>query len=245
MSPQLRNLLILSFTAAVGGITYVTYVPTPPDVKNSALKAAGLTDGEMLVQVCPERLTDAAAANINKQQPGALRPGQRYARVGRVGFCFSDDGGTCLSSGVPLRAGALVVPSLRQAAPDAGFTSDAGEEDTDDALRFSDGACRLVDCVAFRTDAGLAANWCNVNRSVNGVALAAQPCMIPNGWKGADGGWDETGQVDCLFTGPYGLPDGGARWRGFNVGPREYATGGACVPVECSVVAGDVPQEWL
>jgi len=38
---------------------------------------------------------------------------------------------------------------------------------------------------------------------------------------------------------------GGPRWRGVNVGPREFAVGSQCLPVECSVVSGDVPQEWL
>ena len=79
------------------------------------------------------------------------------------------------------------------------------------------------------------------------IALALQPapCMIPNGWKAADGGWDETGTVDCRFGGPYAESDGGPRWRGYNVGPREYSVGAACIPVECSVVAGDKPEEWL
>jgi hypothetical protein len=51
--------------------------------------------------------------------------------------------------------------------------------------------------------------------------------------------------VDCKFTGPFGLSDGGARWRGFNTGPREFAVGADCVPVECGVVAGDVPFDFL
>lgn len=100
---------------------------------------------------------------------------------------------------------------------------------------------------------------------LNSLALQPSPCMMPNGWnRGADGGWceeteclaqgggyracgvgDTCGEVDCKFAGPYALPDGGARWRGFNVGAREFAVGAACVPVSCSVVAGDVPSEWL
>jgi hypothetical protein len=101
---------------------------------------------------------------------------------------------------------------------------------------------------------------------LNSLALQVSPCMIPGGWgRGADGGWceeteclatggigyrpcvagDTCGEVDCKFNGPYALEDGGPRWRGFNAGPREYAVGAACVPVSCSVVAGDVPSEWL
>jgi len=71
--------------------------------------------------------------------------------------------------------------------------------------------------------------------------------MIPDG-RLPDGGWlDDApeGAIDCKFNGPYGLPDGGPRWRGVNVGPREFAVGSQCLPVECSVVSGDVPQEWL
>ena len=76
--------------------------------------------------------------------------------------------------------------------------------------------------------------------------MKPSPCMLPNGWR-ADGGWCEEscGVVDCRGVGPYGEMDGGPRWRGFNVTPRDYAVGADCVPVECSVVAGDVPQEWL
>lgn len=82
----------------------------------------------------------------------------------------------------------------------------------------------------------------------NLLALQPSPCMIPNGWR-ADGGWceEECGQVDCKFSFPSPFPydDGGYKWRGFNAYPRAAASGSDCVPVECSVVSGDVPSEWL
>ncbi len=57
--------------------------------------------------------------------------------------------------------------------------------------------------------------------------------MLPNGWR-ADGGWceEECGVVNCRGVGPYGEMDGGARWRGCNVVPRDYAVGPDCLPVE-------------
>lgn len=145
--------------------------------------------------------------------------------------------------------------------------------DSDDAFQYRQDGCAVFTCqqVDAMQDAGtlpspFANPFCN---ALNRLMMLPSPCMMPNGWnRGADGGWceeadtgcydssgpggyrpcgpgDTCGQVDCKFTGPYGLPDGGARWRGFNAGPREYAVGAACVPVECNVVSGDVPSEWL
>ena len=155
---------------------------------------------------------------------------------------------------------------------DASVADDGGDSGAvDDSLQYDVTGCTVYGCTQYDDliDAGLRNNpfanrFCN---ALNRLSLVPSPCMIPNGWsRGADGGWceetacldpagpggyracaagDTCGGVDCKFTGPYGLADGGARWRGFNVGPREYAVGAACVPVSCSVVAGDVPQEWL
>lgn len=155
---------------------------------------------------------------------------------------------------------------------DASVADDGGDsDDVDDSLQYDVTGCTVYGCTQYDDliDAGLRSNpfanrYCG---ALNRLSLVPSPCMIPNGWnRGADGGWceetacldpagpggyracepgDTCGEVDCRFTGPYGLSDGGARWRGFNVGPREYAVGTACVPVSCSVLAGDVPQEWL
>ena len=152
-----------------------------------------------------------------------------------------------------------------------GLDDGGDSDDVDDSLQYDVTGCTVYGCTQYDDliDAGLRSNpfanrYCG---ALNRLSLVPSPCMIPNGWsRGADGGWceetacldpagpggyracaagDTCGVVDCKFTGPYGLPDGGARWRGFNVGPREYAVGTACVPVECGVVAGDVPFQWL
>lgn len=152
-----------------------------------------------------------------------------------------------------------------------GLDDGGDSDDVDDSLQYDVTGCSILTCpqVDEMVDAGTIVNpfsnaFC---ANLNWLMVLPSPCMIPNGWaRGADGGWceesacldpagpggyracaagDTCGEVDCKFTGPYGLPDGGARWRGFNVGPREYAVGSACVPVECGVVAGDVPFEWL
>lgn len=73
----------------------------------------------------------------------------------------------------------------------------------------------------------------------------APPCRIPNCWTLRDGGWDDSAVVDCRATGPSGLPDGGPRWAGCNVLPAGHAVGAECVPVACSVWAGDEPTEVL
>ena len=58
------------------------------------------------------------------------------------------------------------------------------------------------------------------------------------------GEWDDAAEVDCLATGPLGLPDGGPRWRGCNVMPASLAVGGECLPVTCEpVTAGVNPTE--
>jgi hypothetical protein len=70
---------------------------------------------------------------------------------------------------------------------------------------------------------------------------------------GPDGGWDdnagEPGHMatpDCRFTGPYGTSDGGPRWAGCNSYPAQFASGNQCLPVESSVVSGDlINGEWL
>lgn len=156
---------------------------------------------------------------------------------------------------------------------DAGVgDKDGGDsDDVDDSFQYRQDGCTILTCnqVDAMQDAGtlpspFANPFCN---NLNRLMVLPSPCMMPNGWnRGADGGWceetecldstkpggyracepgDTCGEVDCRFSGPYGLSDGGARWRGFNAGPREYASGAACVPVECSVVSGDVPSEWL
>jgi hypothetical protein len=153
----------------------------------------------------------------------------------------------------------------RWATPCGGGDSD----DVDDAMQFDRAGCVVQTCPLFNADVAALTKVDPFDGGclggLNSLALQPSPCMIPNGWgRSADGGWceeteclaaagayrpcgvgDTCGEVDCKFTGPYGTEDGGARWNGFNARPRVYSVGAACVPVECGVVAGDVPAEWL
>lgn len=141
----------------------------------------------------------------------------------------------------------VVVPSLRQnlnGIDDAGLSEDGGEDTVDDALQYEPTSCVLSRCSQF--DAGDGTNFC---ARLNRLQLVSSPCMIPL-CIASDGGWDsdlgEAGHgavVDCRFSGPYGTADGGPRWRGCNTGPAQYASGTACVPVECNVVGGDFLED--
>ena len=79
------------------------------------------------------------------------------------------------------------------------------------------------------------------------ISVDAGECVIPDcrTYLGR-GPWDDRhAPVDCLATGPYaGGVDGGV-WRGCTVFLAEYATGTACLPARCSVVAGEDPLEVL
>ena len=129
------------------------------------------------------------------------------------------------------------------------------EDETDDAVQFRSDDCFRLECND-DTDAGIRElnwlpdggarhpfpdggprPWCNVATRRGRIT---PPCVIPDCWTLADGGWDDNAVVDCRGTGPFGVQPGGApRWRGCNVTPAQFSTGAACVPVECSVVAGD------
>ena len=192
---------------------------------------------------------------FNPDGGNCLRPSDGLARVGNL-------------------EGELVIPSLRAnlSGTDGGATvNDGGDnDDVDDAMQFDQAGCVVTTCPLFDAEvlAGTKVDpFGGCLGGINTLALQPAPCMMPNGWnRGADGGWceetecldpsgpggyrpcavgDTCGEVDCKFTGPYGLADGGARWNGFNARPREYSVGAACVPVSCGVVAGDVPSEWL
>ena len=156
----------------------------------------------------------------------------------------------------------IVIPSLRRDLVgidlDASIPDEDGgdSEEVDDSLQFRTDDVTLFHCNQFDAfvDAGTRVNpfanrFCgNLNR----LAVQPLPNMIPD-CRGPDGGWDdeagEPGHIaapNCKFKGPWALPDGGPRWAGCNSLPREYAVGPACLPVESSVVAGDlINQEWL
>lgn len=246
----------------VGGLGFYVYTPQPATRSMAELRDAGIADGQPVVLECPERLTRQTIRRINANQPGALRPSQQYARVVRTARCFSVDGGNCVAPGTGVvRVGdleaSLVVPSLRRDLVgvdlDAGLVdaTDGGDSDAvDDSLQYASTSCVLYGCGQYDdlVDAGLKPNpyatrFCG---GLNRLAVSTPPCVIPNCWVGDGGAWVDNAVVDCRMVGPYGQwPDGGARWAGCNVGPAQYSTGTACVPVECSVVAGDSPPDFL
>lgn len=262
MNPNLRNMLVAVGVFTLGGVGVYVFTPQPATRSMLELRDAGIREGQPVVIECPERLTAQTKRRINKNQPGLLRPGQSYAHVARTARCFTPDGGNCFRAGDGVaRVGdleaELIIPSLRRNLAgvdlDASVGIDDGgdSEDVDDSLQYRVDGCEVFGCTQYDdlVDAGVRPNpfsnrYCN---ALNRLSLVPSPCMIPDG-RLPDGGWlDDApeGAIDCRFNGPFGLPDGGARWRGVNVGPREYAVGSQCLPVECSVVAGDVPSEWL
>lgn len=251
---------MLFAVGTLGGGAFLLLTPQPSTRTMADLRDAGITLGQPVVTTCPERLTQRTKRRINAAQPGALRPRQSYARIARVARCFGSerlDGGlgNCIGpdgsslapftrelidGGLEPKTAEVIVPSLRRNL-DADGGDDGGEDDVDDSFQYDVLACSLSRCSTF--DAGDGTNFC---QRLNRLRLIDSPCAIPNGWKNSlDGGWEESVPVDCRFSGPYGEADGGPRWRGFNVGPKEYSSGADCIPVECSVVSGDVPSEWL
>jgi len=156
------------------------------------------------------------------------------------------DGGHCLKR-------ELVNPSIDVLAAEEVDGGDE-EDETDDSLQFRTDDCFRLECND-DTDAGIRElnwladggarhafpdggprPWCNVATRRGRIT---PPCVIPD-CSLSDGGWDDNGpEVDCRGTGPFGISDGGPRWRGCNVTPATFATGSACIPVECSVVSGD------
>lgn len=260
MTPALRAMLVSAGVFLLGGVGYLVSTPQPATRSMLELKDAGILDLQRLVLICPERLTKQTIRRINTKQPGILRPAQAYAHIARSARCWNPDGGNCLRPAdggllVSDLDGELVIPSLRANLTgidqDAGVGSDDGgdNDDVDDSYQYANTSCSLLTCPVFdaEVDAGRMLNPYagGCLGGLNRLALQPAPCMLPDVWKNSpDGGWVEVGEVDCKGIGPYGLEDGGPRWRGYNVTPREYAVGADCLPSACVIVSGD-PIEWL
>lgn len=248
MNSRIRNMVAAVGLFVVGGIGYAVFQPTPPDRTMAELRDAGLLgeSTERFVMVCPEKLSARTARRLvalDFCDAGECRAGA-IKRIARPAYRFaSADGGL----------DEVVVPSLRVSlgADDGGGGAGDGsddDEDADDALQFRTDDCYRLDCAGFsagqRPNGGFRFRRPNQTEAAfcNGpsrLALQVPPCVMPNCWTLADGGWDDNAVVDCLAGGPYADGQGQPRWRGCNVLRAEYSSGTACVPTECSIVAGD------
>lgn len=243
MNPKLRALVASVGLFVVGGVTYSVFIRIPPRSPITNLRDAGLFSErtDRFVLACPEKITLATRNYLRNNGYGTFTVGSIH-RIARVVIEHTlPDGGL-----------ELVNPSL-----DVFAAEDAGDEEdeTDDSLQFRTDDCFRLECnddtdagireLNWRPDGGARhpfpdggpRPWCNVATRRGRVT---PPCVIPDCWTLPDGGWNDDAVVDCRGTGPFGtFPDGEPRWRGCNTTPAQFATGAACVPVECSVVAGD------
>jgi hypothetical protein len=73
-----------------------------------------------------------------------------------------------------------------------------------------------------------------------GARVVQERCVIAD-CREPDGTWnDKHAPVDCRAGGPFHSKDADAgRWFGCNRIPREHARGTQCVPIPCTVLAGD------
>jgi hypothetical protein len=243
MNPTLRALVASVGLFVVGGVSYSVFIRTPPGSPITNLRDAGLFSErtDRFVLACPEKITLATRNYLRNNGYGTFTVGSIH-RIARVVIEHTlPDGGL-----------ELVNPSL-----DVFAAEDAGDEEdeTDDSLQFRTDDCFRLECnddsdagireLNWRSDGGARhpfpdggpRPWCNVATRRGRVT---PPCVIPDCWTLPDGGWNDDAVVDCRGTGPFGVQPGGApRWRGCNTTPAQFATGTQCVPVECSVVAGD------
>ena len=246
MNSRLKQ-MILVVGIMSGGIGGTVYLATrqPPDITMAELRDAGAVDDRIArwVAVCPEKISKRTRNYLRNNGYGAFREGSIH-RIARVVWEYDVDGGRL-----------VLNPSLI-VTQDAGEDVDGGddEDQTDDSFLFRTDDCYRLECNNadgglnelrlladggfrhMRSDGG-EVPWCN---SATRRGRITPPCVIPDCWTLPDGGWNDSAVVDCQGTGPFGqFPGGEPRWRGCNVTPAQFATGAACVPVECSVVAGD------
>ena len=250
MNSKLRSLLVGVGVFVVGGVSFSVYRREPPGQTVANLRDAGLFSErtDRFVLACPERITTATRNYLKNNDYGTFRPGSIH-RIARV----------VIEHTLPDGGKELVNPSLDVLANDA----DGGdpEDETDDALQFRSDDCFRLECND-DTDAGIrelnllpdggarhpfpdggVRPWCNVATRRGRVT---PPCVLADCFTLPDGGWDDSAVVDCNGIGPFGNQPGGTpRYRGCNVTPAQFATGAACIPVECSVVAGDNPIDVL
>lgn len=250
MNSKLRSLVVGIGVFVVGGVSFSVYRREPPGQSIANLQDAGLLSerSDRFVLACPEKITVATRNYLRRNEYGSFRPGSIH-RIARVVIEHSlPDGGL-----------ELVNASL-----DTLANEDAGDEDdeTDDSLQFRTDDCFRLECndlsdagireLVYLPDGGVRhatfqdggpRPWCNGTTRRGRIT---PPCVMADCFTLPDGGWDDSAVVDCNGIGPFGNQPGGTpRYRGCNVTPAQFATGAACLPVECSVVAGDDPIQVL
>jgi len=244
MNPKLRSLLTAVGVFVVGGVSYSVFRREPPGQPIANLRDAGLLSErtDRFALACPEKITVATRNYLRANGYGTFKPGSIH-RIARV----------VIEHTLPDGGRELVNPSIDVLSNDAHGGDE--EDETDDSLQFRTDDCFRLECndpedsgireLRLLADGGFRhmradggeVPWCNVATRRGRVT---PPCVIPDCWTLSDGGWNDDAVVDCRGTGPFGVfPGGEPRWRGCNVTPAQFSTGAACVPVECSVVAGD------
>jgi hypothetical protein len=243
MNPILKSRVVLTGLFLLGGLGFYTvYQRTPPGLPMGDLTDAGLisTRDDRWVMACPEKLTQATTGYLKTNGFGQLKVGSVH-RIARVVYQYDlPDGGR-----------ELINPSLDLPPSDGG---EVNEDDGDDALQFRFDGCYRLECDD-DTDAGIRElnwlpdggarypfpdggprPWCGAPGRRGKIT---PPCTIPACFSDAGAWLDDGPEVDCRGIGPYGLPDGGPRWRGCNTGPTQFTIGSQCLPVECGTLAGD------
>lgn len=261
MNSKLQAMIAVAGAITIGSTIFAMFVPRLPTTTVDELKDAGIADGQKIVLSCPERLTKQTVRRINSIQPGRLRKNQLVARVARIANCFNPDGGNCFkpldwSVQVSSLEGSIIVPSRRANLNgvdlDAGIsagTDTADSNDVDDSMTIDTTACVATKCASYDAG-GLGLPWTNPCGGQNRLWVEPPPCALPMCWFTAGavdiatpGTWDDNAGApghnpapDCKTTRTL---DGGAVWGGCNVIQGAFAVGTQCLPVECSVLAGD------
>ena len=93
----------------------------------------------------------------------------------------------------------------------------------------------LLQTVATATDASTDSLTTWVVGAVMAAVMVALGFLVRNAFGKVESTLEVVVKKLDTMTEAFARADGGPRWRGFNVTPREYAVGTACVPVE----------EWL
>lgn len=240
MTPKLRNLMVVVGLMTIGGTAYQLATRQPPETTMEELKDAGAVVDrfDRWVAVCPEKLSQKTVNYLKRNGYGAYNVGSIH-RIARVIWEYQ------LTDGGRIALNPSLVVTLDG---DAGYDDGGEDEDdgTDDSFQFSLDDCYRLECNAITDELRLLADagfrhrkvddteqpWCNAATRRGRVT---PPCVVPNCWTLADGGWNDSAVVDCLVPGRFG----GQIWAGCNVYPAAGSTGTQCVPVECSTVAGD------